>query len=147
MHSVGGWLHAAKAGQRFLVGNNYRFIINGADGTVIREITKGGVRGMSFMIDGELYNAAAYTSLSFLIPKGEVLREFPPYAQPGGCGTHTLTPKYIFRGQMVHSLSNPEEAFASSGFRPHCEAPGWAMVRLFGSVWYLRLWLVCQRPI
>ena len=60
------------------------------------------------------------------------LRRVRTYAQPGGCGIHTITPNFVMRGQMLHRRDKPEEAFASAGFRPHCEAP---MMPAYGSVY------------
>ena len=44
----------------------------------------------------------------------------------------TVTPEFIFRGQMAHSRENLNIAYAASGFRPHCEGP---MMAAYGSIY------------
>ncbi len=105
------------------VGSNWFMFINSADGTVIRE-RRGATRAMQFMIDGQMFHNSAYTSFGFSDPlTGNEIDRVNAYAQPGGCGINSITPKYVLRGQMLHSRENLDQAFASSGFRPHCEAP------------------------
>ena len=131
---VGGHFHDTSLTKIYRIGNTYSLFIDAQSGTITYENNKTDIRGKAFMLDDNvMLQHGAYNSTRLVDPRdGSVLASAGAYSQPGGCGLQTATPNFIIRGQMLLNRENIREAYVSTGFRPHCEAP---MMPAYGALY------------